>query len=420
MSNLHECAVCCEDKIPVTKILSCPGCTFEACSTCQKRVLTHNCMNCGGTFTNKSLTEKLGKTFVNGPLRKHDETSFHEREKGLLPETQPLVEWERIRRREMAKVRFRQTPQIPPRPVIAEKDGKTVDALYIVFPCPKTACRGFVVRGKCGVCADAICIHCREPANPASHTCDPNVLESIKAINTECRACPQCATMIYRIMGCNHMHCQACKSHFDWVTGKLLANSTNHHYAGAANYSNNIITRNLEANTSCEDDTPHQIMHDHIPKDIMVNVINENSNTELYAMLYDDPNVIRTTKNSKFNEREIIASWNNSLVVCRVQFMMEELTEAKWKSRIYTLEKQKDRDLLFAELFNIYLSTIRDFQSYVYNNPSTESIDRVKVQVVEFIKMTNDSFLSLQEEHGGPVIKLRTDFSNPNLPAVIM
>jgi hypothetical protein len=196
------------------------------------------------TFKNKFLVEKLGKTFVNGPLRKYHENPLFEREKALLPETQPLVEWERIRRSEMAKTRFRQIPQIPPRPVIGTEGStnqgesdKKVDPLFIVFPCPKNTCRGFIIRGRCGVCIENICVLCRE-LKETNHICDKNAVENVSAINTECKSCPQCATMIFRTQGCDHMVCTACKSHFHWETGRLLKSSSNSELGPDRLYSN--------------------------------------------------------------------------------------------------------------------------------------------------------------------------------------
>lgn len=431
MPTSFDCSCCCES-FPIAKCIQCPGteCGFQVCIACQKTTLSlaHGCMSCKMTFTNKFLVEKLGKTFVNGALRKFSQEHLFEREKALLPETQPLVEWERVRRAEMDKVRFRQTPQIPPRPVVggSGSPGNKVDPMLVVFPCPKNVCRGFVVRGKCGVCTDTVCVLCRE-VKATGHTCDPALAENVRALNTECKSCPQCATMIFRSEGCNHMACQACKSHFDWVTGRLLKASSNHHYDNVAAYSSSVARRGIVPSEMCEDDSGPALMLDHIPQDVFVEKITDK---ELISVLYDDPKVVRHAKRGKYMEHIIVSTVNNSLLVDRVKFMLGELTEAKWKSRIYTLEKHKDYDLHIAEVLNMYLVTVRDFQSYALriatataNATATATatpLEGVKAEFRTFVQMCNESFASLSEEYGGALVKIRDDFSDPTLPAIIM
>ena len=456
MSVKFDCMCCCET-LPIVKCISCPSnaCGFQVCIICQKTTLSlaHGCMSCKMTFKNKFLVEKLGKTFVNGPLRKYNENPLFEREKALLPETQPLVEWERIRRTEMAKTRFRQIPQIPPRPVIGaegsnqDDSSKKVDPLFIVFPCPKNTCRGFVIRGRCGVCTENICVLCRE-LKKTNHVCDKNAVENVSAINTECKSCPQCASMIFRTKGCDHMKCTACNSHFDWQTGRLLKISSNHHYDNAATFAVNIAIRGREVSDGvCEDDRDGDLLNNHIPRDVFEELFNATNVLktdikireifhEFISVLYDDPDVIRATKTTKFMERNIIAHTSNSLLNDRVKYLMDEINETRWKSRIYTLEKHKDLHLHVAEVLNIYLTTVRDFQSYVRStlinamatastivNPYNyilEQLTKVKAEYLQFINMINDSFASLQEEYGGTLIKIRDDFSNPHLPAILL
>ena len=425
--SMFDCSVCC-DTFPISKQIICPSktCLFEVCISCQKRdlSLSHNCMNCKMKFTNKFLIDKLGKTFVTGPLKQYDQEALFQREKALLPDTQPLVDWERIKRVEMAKIRYRIEPDIPPKPDIHNIASlkMTLEIKDVIFTCPKNACRGFIVNGKCGVCLEKICIHCREVLD-TDHTCDPNLVENIKAISSECKPCPQCTTAIFKIAGCNHMKCQACNSHFEWDTGRILKTSSNHHYDNIAGYlyTENIVKRNLNVN-SCEEDTVQLLSSDLIPREIMEQTTTD---SEIFQALYDDPLVIRSIKRDKYNEQKLNINNLNALVVHRVQFMLDELTEVKWKSRIYTLEKQKERDLLIGQILVLYLTTIRDFQSYVYDNGvnnTTKStyVKETKDMIKTFIQLCNDSFSSVRDEYGGIVIKIRDDFTNPDLPAIIM
>jgi hypothetical protein len=183
------------------------------------------------------------------------------------------------------------------------------------------------------------------------------------------------------------------------------------HYKGAR-------LETISDSDSDEDGNPIRYTVTNTVYDPIVDHEAEKVKKELMYALYDDASVVRTTKKAKYEERVIVSTAMNSLVKCRVQFMMDELTEAKWKSRIYTIEKQRERDLLVAALINIYLATIRDFQSYLYNEPNKLTV--IREQLITFIKMTNESFTSLYEEYGGAQLKVREDLSNMNLPALVL
>jgi hypothetical protein len=187
----------------------------------------------------------------------------------------------------------------------------------------------------------------------------------------------------------------------------------------------NVVLRDRHGDVSetdvCEEDTLEQLGHDRIPFDVMKATISAVEGTQqqrLLRALYEDPSVVRTTKENMYQERTIVSNTTNSLIASRVKYMLDELTEAQWRTRIAMLEKQKDRDLHIAEVLNIYLTTVRDFQSYARQH--VQNIDNVLGQYVAFINMCNESFISLHEEYGGTTIRLRDDFSNANLPAIVM
>ena len=76
------------------------------------------------------------------------------------------------------------------------------------------------------------------------------------------KPCPRCSTMINRSQGCDHMFCTNCRTHFNYVTGEVYTNSSNHHYNDLASYSRNVITHdpikygeNVSASSTMTDET---------------------------------------------------------------------------------------------------------------------------------------------------------------------
>jgi len=107
--------------------------------------------------------------------------------------------------------------------------------------CPQTDCRGFLSTAyKCGVCQKNTCSECLEAlpetlegAEAPQHTCNPDSVESAKAIKKETRPCPRCAARIFKIDGCDQMWCivEGCNTTFSWNTGHIVTGRThNPHY----------------------------------------------------------------------------------------------------------------------------------------------------------------------------------------------
>jgi len=100
-----------------------------------------------------------------------------------------------------------------------------------VMACPGAECRGFLAPDySCGMCASVTCKACHE-IKDGDHTCNADVVASVKALKAEARPCPTCATQISKIDGCDQMWCTQCKTTFSWRTGlKEEGHTHNPHY----------------------------------------------------------------------------------------------------------------------------------------------------------------------------------------------
>ena len=130
------------------------------------------------------------------------------------------------------------------------------DKLKFIKNCGKANCSGLLsTKWICGTCKTKFCKHCGEAKGIAtdfeiisddveeeakseedvdteveeskpetktdSHTCDPNLVETMKAIQKETKACPKCGINIYKIEGCSQMWCTNCHTAFDWTTRRI-------------------------------------------------------------------------------------------------------------------------------------------------------------------------------------------------------
>lgn len=89
--------------------ISCQKCNGEACRSCWKSWLLidseERCMypSCGAPISRQYLVENFPKAFITGDLKRHREDVYYERERGLLPATQPVVD-EIIRREKIGVI----------------------------------------------------------------------------------------------------------------------------------------------------------------------------------------------------------------------------------------------------------------------------------------------------------------------------
>jgi hypothetical protein len=106
-----------------------------------------------------------------------------------------------------------------------------------IMKCADEDCRGFLSTSyKCGTCEKWTCPDCLVVIGTdkdSTHICDPNTVESAKAIKSETRGCPKCATRIFKIDGCDQMWCvmDGCGTAFSWNTGQIITGKVhNPHY----------------------------------------------------------------------------------------------------------------------------------------------------------------------------------------------
>jgi hypothetical protein len=233
---------------------------------------------CGREWTRKFLSDSFPTAFITGPLKKHREDVIFDRERALLPATQPYAEAifrkkiltdeindinRQIRELKVKKARIMgRLDRLERNPVEAVAEGAEGEAggertrKQFIKPCPVDDCRGFLSSShKCGMCETWCCADCHTiigKSKTAAHTCDPNDVESVKALKAETKPCPKCAVPIFKIDGCDQIWCTQCHIAFSFRTGAIEQKIHNPHYYEWLRQTNGDVPRDPLDRMPCD------------------------------------------------------------------------------------------------------------------------------------------------------------------------
>lgn len=272
-----NCSVCIE---PYTsdrrRKVTCDFCSYDACRECTKRYIlstasTPHCMNCQKSWGRVTLSKKFSRAFIAHEFKHARENVLFDLEKAMFPATQPhiefkkkimensrrVVEYENEIRELRRKIRHTHTWTLDSKreeiEMLKRASWLEFEIQYLLFEiqmfkdngvfapkensefvhkCPREKCKGYLsTQWKCAVCSLYTCKECHEPKDD-EHECNPDTVETIKHLaSSEYRNCPRCHVSIFKISGCAQMFCMACKTAFDWRSGRIVTgNIHNPHY----------------------------------------------------------------------------------------------------------------------------------------------------------------------------------------------
>lgn len=376
----NSCTVCCERIRAGSTVIECKNCGLVCCKTCQRTqnevTTTFACLQCMRPYSRAdALVLKMYPEW-----KAVEENRLLEEQRKILPDTQPLVQWEKEYRRQHSRLRFGERMTIRERPQLQE-------SVQSFFACPKEECRGFVDEhsDRCGACGDQVCRLCREPKTQR-HVCNPDVLQSISLLQRDSRPCPKCAALIFRIAGCSHMHCTHCNTHFDWDSGEVLAQSTNGHYRESIHLrAGEVSTRSSDSASAgagggegCSEEDPEDIRKHFVRM----------PETLVRRTLWDDYSVVRFTMEKYYNANVIGTKRDNTLMNLRIQFLMSELAEDRFRSAIFSAHKSFECAQSVAFHLGVYVEYIQHYQrKYVHESVwNPDEVEGVIRQVNEHLE----------------------------------
>ncbi len=410
-----ECSICVENFNKSTRAkCHCPHCNYSACRDCvQQYILTIDeyeisCMNCKKLWTYNTLDGMITKTFRNLTLKNHRQKILLDREKSLLPATQPevkriitvrkceenLKELSEQKRniimqmnKEMHKIRLLENGE--------ESSEIMKEKRIFSINCPRDECRGFVQNPtwECGICSHFSCEKCHEyigETKDTEHTCKEENVQTAILIKKDSKPCPGCSTFIFKISGCNQMWCTKCHTTFSWNTGAIIKGTV--HNPHFYEWMQKNATQNNQRNLG---DVPcGGLMH--------ITQLQRLINAALLKSKKDPANEIhsKTMYNmhrvSSDIEHDKLPTYRTSNITnntdLRVKFLLNELSEEDLKS---TLQKREKKIIKYKEIYDVlemYLFTSID----MFNNLLNEYNHNSKYDITT-VELSNSQFVVLQE-----------------------
>ena len=444
-----SCPVCCDDYNRSSRNRTeCPYCPFQACASCAQRYLLDttedaHCMSCRRGWDRAVLVDNFTSKFVTQVYKERREDLLFDRERSLMPATQPYVEIEiEIRkinkdiamataRREAAAERHRhvvtQTPAVHAvthnlssefdaiinihRLALEESkacnryrldieflnwkrdqylhrmfgEGPASERRQFVRACPYNGCKGFLSTAwKCGLCDNWTCPECHEGRGPdkdAPHTCDAEHLATARLLARDSRNCPKCAALIFKIDGCDQMYCTQCHTAFSWRRGTIeTGHIHNPHY-----YDYQRRLGNLPRN-------PGDVPCGGIPEWYLLARKLALKNSDPLLRLFSDAHrmeghvrfalIPRYTTNIHNENRDL-----------RIKYMIGDLTDNEFKKKIQQREKARLRKNDIRQVLEMIAAVLVDlFQSYNTSGDMgslAHSLTELKIHVNEtFMKIS--------------------------------
>lgn len=288
----RACDICVENFNKSTrKPIECNRCDLICCKQCFKTYILDpdhylQCMGCRNEFERVDLFERLGKSFMQTTYRDIRKEIIYEREKGFLPATQAIVErilevehltnlgkaldakYDQMRKERTVPLKtFRESKvtmtvsdvldhyhtlvanieslddQLVEERASIEEQINTIQqgdqpARTYIINCTRNDCKGMLSNEKtnrhghyeCALCNGVTCRECTMeiPEGKDDHECDPDILKTVKYVQSSSKPCPGCGVTIHKISGCDAMFCTSCHVSFNWKTLKITVGGLIH------------------------------------------------------------------------------------------------------------------------------------------------------------------------------------------------
>jgi hypothetical protein len=363
-------------------------------------------MQCKNVWNREFMDAACSKTFCNKELKNHRETLLFEREKSLMPATQPYVQraqqiietrklLEKARKevaiqRELVmlldqNLRILENEQA--RGVLPDSEKK---AAVVVRRCPCDGCRGFLGSDwKCGVCSKKICSKCNEEEQKeGAHACNPDNVETVKLLKKDTKSCPKCGVLIFRISGCAQMWCPDCHAVFNWNTMKIETGVIHnpHYYEFQRTNAGANAGRNL-GDIPCGGFPTHNELCAAIVKNFDKEDFRQASN--IHGLITHIQH-----HELRFGVYRDAAQDVNNLDL-RIKYLMNDMDEKEFKVIAQKREKAKNKIRDIANILRMFVDTASDIMRQLVTDKEKSHMNILE----NLIQYTNTTFLHIHKRY---------------------
>jgi hypothetical protein len=395
-------------------------------------------MNCKTGWNREKLLENFTKKFVGKTFKERRENILFERERALMPATQPAAERTKKMRDLMKQIQvkdgiavelFNQQNQILNEPcaddearlaryrryldVKARADESYRERMYLEYQhnllmnrpaasgprrefiraCPANDCRGFLSTGwKCGMCDTKVCPTCHEIKTEDEHECKPENVETARLLAKDTRPCPKCASMIFKIDGCDQMYCTACNTAFSWRTGQVETGRVHnpHYYDYLRRVNNGNIPRE-----------PGDLVQNPCGMIPHANHINQVINS--YPTVRHNIIFLLSILQSHWHIEHIMTRIRPGVPdteTLRINYMIGELSEEVFKKELQKLEKARQKKNEINDIMTTYQNVTRDqLRAVVDNQRNLPEIERICAELITLRDYINEQMVIVSKRY---------------------
>lgn len=416
---MDTCNICCEN---FTKVLRkpflCPICSFKTCQSCIKKYLLESineahCMNpeCGIVWTRQFLINNFSISFLNGTYAKSRSEILLDNEKSKLPAAQSVIDEknkkillsstiniiqqeikdifkektiiiEKLKNQQergvkkslmihkkklLENIKLKKNEIETIKIDINQSPGKS--AIFIKS-CPNDNCNGFLDKDyHCTMCNGDVCKNCNIVILNEKHKCSDENIESYKLMKKDCKGCPKCASMIYKIDGCDHMFCTRCNNSFSWKTGEFVRNNTNpHYYEWMRNNGNNM-----------------ELSHNICDGEITIYNLNRHLNINKYSQIYPhNYDIICNFHriNAHIVHIEMVRYAIKDNLDLRIKYLLNSINDKIFTQTINRRDKINKRNEDILSILQTFTDVFNDINRKIVNTDNHKKINEFADELI--------------------------------------